>query len=118
MLIAADPVGSGFVVSLAHPGGNVTGMSSLTSDIGSKRVELLKEIVPDAKRVAVLWNSDNVSKVVEWKETQFMERIAFSNFKMPFWRSLSAGVHNRIQFAGKNRSFSLWSIPTFDPSAA
>ena len=42
MLIAADPVGSGFVVSLAHPGGNVTGMSSLTSDIGSKRVELLK----------------------------------------------------------------------------
>ena len=70
MLIAADPVGSGFVVSLAHPGGNVTGMSSLTSDIGSKRVELLKEIVPDAKRVAVLWNSGNVSKVVEWKETQ------------------------------------------------
>ena len=70
MLIAADPVGSGFVVSLAHPGGNVTGMSSLTSDIGSKRVELLKEIVPDAKRVAVLWNSANVSKVAEWKETQ------------------------------------------------
>ena len=63
-------------VSLAHPGGNVTGISSLTSDIGSKRVELLKEIVPDAKRVAVLWNSGNVSKVVEWKET-ICNRAAF-----------------------------------------
>jgi ABC-type uncharacterized transport system substrate-binding protein len=70
MLIAADPVGSGLVVSLSHPGGNITGMSSLTSDIGSKRVELMKEIVPDAKRVAVLWNPGNVSKVAEWKETE------------------------------------------------
>jgi ABC-type uncharacterized transport system substrate-binding protein len=79
MLIAADPVGSGFVVSLAHPGGNVTGMSSLTSDIGSKRVELLKEIVPDAKRVAVLWNPANVSKVAEWKETQAAAEISGLN---------------------------------------
>jgi ABC-type uncharacterized transport system substrate-binding protein len=75
MLIAADPVGSGLVASLARPGGNVTGMSSLTSDMASKRVELLKEIVPQAKRVAVLWNSGNVSKVVEWNETQAAAQI-------------------------------------------
>ena len=81
MLIAADPVGSGFVASLAHPGRNVTGMSSLTSDIGSKRVELLKEIVPDAKRVAVLWNPGNVSKVAEWKETQAAAQISGLNLQ-------------------------------------
>jgi putative ABC transport system substrate-binding protein len=76
MLIAADPIGSGFVLSLAHPGGNITGMSSLTSDLGSKRVELVKEIVPDAKRVAVLWNPGNVSKVAEWKETEAAAQIS------------------------------------------
>jgi putative ABC transport system substrate-binding protein len=70
MLIAADPVGSGFITGLARPGGNVTGMSSLTSDLAGKRVELLKEVVPHAVRVAVLWNPSNRSKVIEWKDTQ------------------------------------------------
>jgi putative ABC transport system substrate-binding protein len=56
MTLAADPVGSGLVPTLAHPAGNVTGMSALASDLASKRVELLKELVPQAKRVAVLWN--------------------------------------------------------------
>jgi putative tryptophan/tyrosine transport system substrate-binding protein len=66
---------------LAHPGGNVTGMSSLTSDIGSKRVELLKEIVPEAQQVAVLWNPGNVSKVAEWKETQAAAQISGLNLQ-------------------------------------
>jgi putative ABC transport system substrate-binding protein len=70
MLIAADPIGSGFVASLARPGGNITGMSALASDMAGKRVELLKEVVPRASRAAVLWNSSNRSKVEEWKETQ------------------------------------------------
>jgi putative ABC transport system substrate-binding protein len=69
MLIAADPVGSGFIKSLAQPGSNLTGMSSLTSDLASKRVELLKEVVPHATRVAVLWNPNNHSKVLEWRDT-------------------------------------------------
>jgi putative ABC transport system substrate-binding protein len=70
MTLAADPVGSGLVPSLAHPGGNLTGMSALASDLAGKRVELLKELVPTAKRVAVLWNPSNQSKVTEWKDTQ------------------------------------------------
>jgi putative tryptophan/tyrosine transport system substrate-binding protein len=74
MTIAADPVASGLVPSLAHPGGNVTGMSALASDMASKRVELLKEIIPSAARVVVLWNSDNQSKVVEWKDTEIAAR--------------------------------------------
>ena len=69
MTIGADPIG-GIVASLARPGGNVTGMSALASEMGSKRVELLKDIIPHASRVAVLWNPDNKSKVTEWNDTQ------------------------------------------------
>jgi putative tryptophan/tyrosine transport system substrate-binding protein len=74
MTLAADPVGSGLVPSLAHPGGNVTGMSALAADMASKRVELLKEVVPRAARVVVLWNSNNQSKVIEWKDTEIAAR--------------------------------------------
>ena len=70
MTLAADPVGSGFVTSLARPGGNLTGMSALAPDLAGKRLELLKKLVPLAARVAVLWNSSNQSKVAEWRDTQ------------------------------------------------
>jgi putative ABC transport system substrate-binding protein len=52
-----DPVGNGFVASLARPGGNITGLSTLAPEISGKRLELLKEIVPRLSRVAVLWAS-------------------------------------------------------------
>lgn len=54
-----DPVASGFVASLARPGGNVTGLSTLRPEISAQRLELLKEIVPGLSRVAVLRASDN-----------------------------------------------------------
>jgi putative ABC transport system substrate-binding protein len=56
MMVVADPVGSGLVPSLAHPGGNITGLSSLLPDISAKRLQLLTEAVPTVSRVAVLWN--------------------------------------------------------------
>src|SRR5215471_3070701 len=55
MTAAGDPLGSGLVASLARPGGNVTGMSLMAPDLGGKRLELLKEVVPRLARVAVLW---------------------------------------------------------------
>jgi ABC-type uncharacterized transport system substrate-binding protein len=70
MTLAPDPVGSGLVTSLAHPGGNVTGMSALAPDLAGKRVELLKEVVPRASRVSVLWNPNNPAKITEWHDTQ------------------------------------------------
>ena len=57
--IAADPVETGLVASLARPGGNITGMSMMTSQLGGKRLEILKSIVPGLTRVAVFWNPPN-----------------------------------------------------------
>ena len=57
MAFDSDPVGNGFVASLARPGGNITGLSTLAPELSGKRLELLKEIVPKLSRVAVLGNS-------------------------------------------------------------
>jgi putative ABC transport system substrate-binding protein len=54
--IAVDPVGSGIVASLSHPGGNVTGLSVAQSDIAGKRLELLREIVPGLRRLATMFD--------------------------------------------------------------
>ena len=54
MLGAADPVGSGFVASLARPGGNITGDSNIIPELAGKRIELLREIIPKLSRVAIL----------------------------------------------------------------
>jgi putative ABC transport system substrate-binding protein len=59
MVGTPDPVGQGFVVSLAHPGGNTTGLSLLNAELPGKRLEFLKEIVPQSTRVAVLVNTSN-----------------------------------------------------------
>jgi putative tryptophan/tyrosine transport system substrate-binding protein len=60
MLIVADPVGSGLVASLARPGANITGTPSMTAEVVGKSLQVLKEAVPKASRVAVLWNPNNV----------------------------------------------------------
>ena len=56
MTHVGDPIGSGFVTSLARPGGNVTGVSNLMGELGSKRLAVLHELLPGAKRIAVLYN--------------------------------------------------------------
>jgi putative ABC transport system substrate-binding protein len=63
--IAGDPVGAGLVASLARPGGNVTGLSQLAADLGGKRLEILREIVPGLKRFAILGNAENQATVPE-----------------------------------------------------
>ena len=67
---AIDPVGAGLVASLARPGGNVTGLSLVSSELSAKRLEFLKEVVPGLSRVAVLWNGANPANVIPWRETQ------------------------------------------------
>ena len=67
---AGDPVATGLVASLARPGGNATGLSNQTRDIAGKRVELLRELVPGLRRLAILGNADNASNVLEMREVQ------------------------------------------------
>ena len=74
MANSTDPVGTGFVGSLARPGGNVTGLSSLSPELSGKRVELLKEAVPGLFRVAIVWNPDVRGGVLEYKETESAAR--------------------------------------------
>jgi putative ABC transport system substrate-binding protein len=66
----SDPIGTGVVASLAHPGGNITGISVLASDLWPKRLELLKEISPKLSRVAMVWNKGNAGMNLEAKATQ------------------------------------------------
>ena len=74
IVAAGDPVVLGLVASLARPGGNVTGLSSMTAELGAKRLELLKEMVPRLSRVAVLWNPQGASSTFNWKEIQLPAR--------------------------------------------
>jgi len=67
---AADPVGTGLVASLARPGGNVTGLSSENTDLASKRLELLREIVPGLRRVAIMANMSNPASVLDMNEAK------------------------------------------------
>jgi len=69
MAFSGDPVGSGLVASLAHPGSNVTGLSGMAPDLAGKRLQLLKELLPGMSRVAVLWNAANAYSAHSFKET-------------------------------------------------
>ncbi len=64
-----DPVGQGFVAGLPRPGGNITGLTNLTSELVGKRLELLKEVIPQLSRVAVLWNPSNPASAT-WRRAE------------------------------------------------
>jgi len=68
MWVSNDPVQAGIVASLAHPGGNITGITLILDELAGKRLELLKEIAPSISRVAVLWNPDHADP--EFREIQ------------------------------------------------
>ncbi len=72
--IAVDPVGSGLVASLSHPGGNVTGLSLQATDIAGKRLELLREIVPGLRRLAIMFDAGYPAAVLESGEAQAVAR--------------------------------------------
>ena len=74
--VSGDPVGSGLVASLARPGGNVTGLSLQQAEVGSKRLELLREIVPDLRRLAIIANVSSPMIVLEVQEVEVKGTIA------------------------------------------
>jgi len=70
----SDPVGTGLVASLARPGGNVTGLANQISDTGGKKLELLREVVPGLRRLAIMANVGNPASVLEMGEAQATAR--------------------------------------------
>ena len=75
MAVSTDPLGTGFVASLARPGGNVTGLSTISPELSGKRVELLREAVPRLSRVAFLWNPDLRGAVLDYNQTEAAARL-------------------------------------------
>jgi putative ABC transport system substrate-binding protein len=67
---SGDPVATGLVASLAHPGGNITGVSEVATELSAKRLALLKEAVPSARDVAVLWNADDFGMSLRYQAAE------------------------------------------------
>src|ERR1041385_3494211 len=105
-----DPVGVGFVASLARPGGNITGLTHLAPDLTGKRLELLKEVVPRLLRVAVLWNPQQPGQAVAYKESQ----VAAQTLKLIL---IAMEARNREEIervlsgAGKERAEAIFELP-------
>ena len=77
-----DPVGNGFVASLARPGGNITGLSQLSPELSGKRLEILKEVLPKLSRLAVFGSSSEVGRAQAMKEIELA--AAASNVKLQY----------------------------------
>ena len=73
--VGIDPVGSGLVASLAQPGGNVTGLSIQANELAGKRLEFARELVPQLRRLAIMFNVGNAQPVLEMGETQAAARM-------------------------------------------
>jgi putative ABC transport system substrate-binding protein len=106
----ADPVEASLIESLARPGGNVTGMTNLTAQLGGKRLELFKEAVPKLARVAVLYNSANPGPVFEVKEHLPVAARALKLTIQP-WEVRAADDFDRVFAAmGKQRADGLYVV--------
>jgi putative tryptophan/tyrosine transport system substrate-binding protein len=106
----ADPIRAGLIESLARPGGNVTGLTNLTAQLGGKRLELLKEAVPKLARVAVLYNPANPGPVFEVKEDLPVAARALKLIIQP-WEVRAASDFDRVFAAmGKQRPDGLYVV--------
>jgi putative ABC transport system substrate-binding protein len=129
-----DPVASGLVASLARPGGNITGLTNLSPDLGGKRLELLKETLPKVTRVAHLWNPDSPGSEMQAAvqvlglQLQSLQVRNSNDFDSAFEAALRERVHALItspnpllnthhkrivDFAAKNRLAAIYANPVF-----
>jgi putative ABC transport system substrate-binding protein len=111
MSLAADPVEAGFVESLARPGGNITGLTILSRELGGKRLQLLKEAVPKVARVAVLYDPASSGTVLEVKEVLTVAARALGLTIQP-WEVRDADGFERVFAAlSKQRPEGLYVPP-------
>ena len=98
-----DPVAAGIVDSLARPGGNITGVTRLTRDLGGKRLELLKEVVPKLSRVGVLWQPDDPGAALAFKEYDAAARALKIQLQSLEVRGPNPDLEGAFQMAAKGR---------------
>jgi putative tryptophan/tyrosine transport system substrate-binding protein len=139
MVSPGDPIATGLIASLARPGGNVTGMSQMLTELVGKRLELLKDVAPSISRVAVLWNPRDPISTLAWRELQAparqleidlysLEVQSSDQFEAAFASAIGADVgaimampspifvdnERRIaDFAAANRLPSIFHLPEF-----
>jgi putative ABC transport system substrate-binding protein len=110
MVISADPVATGIVDSLARPGGNITGLSTLSRELSGKRLELLKETVPGISRVGVLLQADAPAPAIGYKEYEAAARALKIQLQSLEVRGPNPDFAGLFQAAAKGRASALITI--------
>ena len=110
MVLAVDPVATGIVDSLARPGGNITGLSTLQRELSGKRLELLKEVVPAMSRVGVLRDADAPGSAIGFKEYEEAARILKVRLQSLEVRGPEPDLEGAFQAATKGRARGLITI--------
>jgi putative tryptophan/tyrosine transport system substrate-binding protein len=110
MVAVGDPVAAGLVGNLARPGGNITGLSQNIIESASKRMEMLKLMVPDLVDVAVLWNPDDDNSTLNWREVQgSSRRLGLNLTSLP---AHNAEELNKVLKSGGNAAWrALYVVP-------
>jgi len=112
MINVGDPVGSGFVTSLARPGKNITGLSTVSPELSGKRLELLKEIIPNLSRVAVLGESTSPDNAISLKELELAAQAL--KVKLQYLDVLSVNdIETSFRAAGKERADAVLVLSSF-----
>jgi len=110
MVVNADPVATGIVESLARPGGNITGFTTLARDLGGKRLELLREVAPRIGRVGVLWDAESPSSPIGLKEYESAARALKISLQSLEVRGSNPDFEGAFQAATKGRVNALITI--------
>jgi putative ABC transport system substrate-binding protein len=103
IVASVDPVATGLAESLAYPGGNITGISTLNQDVIGKRLELLKEVVPRVSRVGVLLDADGESSIMNLKEYETASAPLKIQIQPIQVRGINPDLKNAFQTAAKSR---------------
>ena len=110
VVTSVDPVATGLVDSLARPGGNITGLTTLTKDLSGKRLELFKETVPVISRVGVLWDSNAEAPAISLKEYEEAARALNIPLQSLAVRGPNPDIDGAFQAAAKGRANALIMI--------
>jgi putative ABC transport system substrate-binding protein len=110
MVATVDPVATGIIDSLAHPGGNITGLTRLTRELSGKRLELLKEVVSEISRVGVLWETDDPAAAIAFKEYEAAARGLRLQLQSLEVRGPNPDLERAFQAATKGRANAIITV--------